>query len=171
MQLKRKILKFKKLHPDAILPSYQCDGDSGFDFHAILDEENPCYFDGSLKIMGDSYENGEPGLWVKPKSQCVVQTGLAPEIPEGYEIQVRPRSGLAFKKSITIVNSPGTIDQSYSGPIKIILFNLGNTPFFIKKGDRISQGVMQKVEQFEIMETHALRETERAAAGFGSTGV
>jgi deoxyuridine 5'-triphosphate nucleotidohydrolase len=86
----------KRLHPDSIIPKYQSAGAAGFDFHAIIDEDNPCYYFGELKVPA--------------KSQCIIKIGIAMSIPKNYELQIRPRSGLAFKKSITVTNSPGTVD-------------------------------------------------------------
>jgi len=108
---------------------------------------------------------------VGPGKQRIIDTGLSVAVPEGYELQVRPRSGLSFKHKITVTNSPGTIDSDYRGEIKIIIFNLGEEDFVINKGDRIAQGVVNKIEQFDIQEVDDLDETERGGGGFGSTGV
>jgi dUTP pyrophosphatase len=101
----------------------------------------------------------------------LVQTGLFLEIPVGYEAQVRPRSGLALKKGITVLNTPGTIDADYRGEIGVILVNISNQPFVINDGERIAQLVFAKVEQSEFLEVEELSSTERGAGGFGSTGV
>ena len=108
---------------------------------------------------------------VKPGERVAVPTGLSVEIPEGYEIQVRPRSGLAFKKGLTVVNAPGTIDSDYRGEVKVLLINLGNEAVEILNQDRIAQLVLQKVEQILWQEAQELTSTERGIGGFGSTGV
>lgn len=146
-------IKFKKLHEDAIIPQYQTKGSAGFDFHAI-----------ETKAISE----GETLL---------IKTGLSIEIPEGYELQIRSRSGLAFKNNIVVLNSPGTIDSDYRGEIGIILHNVSQSisiqdshPFLIMKGDRIAQGVIAKVEQPIIEIVEELSSTERGEGGFGSTG-
>ena len=141
-------IKFKKLHEDAIIPQYQTKGSAGFDFHALNDG---CVF-GS------------------PDRRVIVGTGLAIEIPEGYELDIRPRSGLAFKNSITVLNSPGTIDSDYRGEVKILLINHGEEDFVFKKGDRIAQGVILKVEQIPFEVVDELSDTTRGEGGMGSTG-
>ncbi|MXO86406.1 dUTP diphosphatase [Altererythrobacter aurantiacus] len=110
------------------------------------------------------------GLSLRPGGRHAVATGFALAIPEGYEIQVRPRSGLALKHGITVPNTPGTIDSDYRGELKIILVNLGDEPFRIERGDRIAQLVLAPVVQAEWHEVAELSETERGARGFGSTG-
>ncbi len=107
---------------------------------------------------------------LNPLERALVKTGLFIEIPEGYEAQVRPRSGLAYKNGITVLNSPGTIDADYRGEIGVILVNLSNEAFTIKKSERIAQLVFAKCEQAEFVESVALNETERGTGGFGSTG-
>jgi dUTP pyrophosphatase len=142
-------VKIKKLHEDAVIPQYQTTGAAGFDFHAIEDMEIP-----TRKIV-------------------LVKTGLSMEIPEGYELQVRPRSGMSLKTKMRIANSPGTIDSDYRGEICIIMENmgmLGALPYDIKKGDRIAQGVICPVYQAVFVEDE-LSETERGEKGFGSTNV
>jgi len=109
-------------------------------------------------------------LYILPGEVKVVQTGLYVEIPEGYEIQIRPRSGLAYRYGITVLNSPGTIDSDYRGEIGIILFNHGKEIFKITEGDRIAQLVLAKVEQIKWDTTSVFSETTRNIAGFGSTG-
>lgn len=103
--------------------------------------------------------------------RAIVPTGLFIELPDGYEAQIRPRSGLAAKKGITLLNSPGTIDADYRGEIGVILVNLSKEPFVIENGERIAQMVIAKYEQIQWKNTTALSETERGAGGFGSTGV
>lgn len=139
-------IRIKKVNENAIIPKYAFYGDSGFDFYAI--------------------EN----VRIYPNEQALLQTGLVFEIPLGYEMQLRPRSGLALKKCITMTNSPGTIDSTYRGEVGILLFNLGREPFIINKGDKIAQGVIQKVELVEFEEVDELSATERGSGGYGHTG-
>ncbi len=106
-----------------------------------------------------------------PSARDAIPTGLAVEIPLGFEIQVRPRSGLAFKQGLTVVNAPGTIDSDYRGEVKVLVINLGTEPVTIQPGDRIAQLVLQKVDQMAFVETDSLGETVRGVGGFGSTGV
>lgn len=140
-------VKLKKLHPEAKIPSYQSKGAAGFDFCSI-----------EKKVI-------KAGEWE------LVKTGLAFEIAEGYELQVRPRSGLALKNGISVLNSPGTVDSDYRGEICVILINHSKVDFNIEVGDRIAQGVIAKVEQvgFELVEN--LSDTQRGEGGFGSSGI
>ena len=131
------------------LPAYETINSAGMDLRAYLP-------DGELVI--------------KPMQRALVPTGLFMEIPVGYEGQVRPRSGLAIKSGITVLNSPGTIDADYRGEVKVILINLSENDFVIKSGDRIAQLVIAKCEQMEVVEVQTLTETERGAGGFGHTG-
>ena len=131
------------------LPSYETINSAGMDLRAYLP-------DGEMVI--------------KPMQRDLVPTGLFMEIPVGYEGQVRPRSGLAIKSGITVLNSPGTIDADYRGEVKVILINLSDQEFVIKSGDRIAQLVIAKCEQMEVVEVETLSETERGAGGFGHTG-
>lgn len=140
-------LKIKKLSPDAFFPKYAKQGDAGMDLFSM-----------SEHIL-------------KPGERCLVSTGLSFEIPEGYEVQIRPRSGLALKKGISVVNTPGTIDSGYRGEIGIILINHGNEIFEIKKGDKVAQGVFNKIEKAEFEEVSELGESARGEKGFGSTSV
>jgi dUTP pyrophosphatase len=140
-------LKFKKLHPDAILPQYQTPGAAGMDLCSVEDAE--------LKM-------GEVRL---------VATGLAVEIPEGFELQIRARSGLAAKAGVFLVNGVGTIDCDYRGEMKVILSTCQSAPVPIKKGDRIAQAVLCRVVKADCLEVESLSSTERASGGFGSTGV
>ena len=112
----------------------------------------------------------EPIL-LKPLARTLVKTGLYIELPKGFEAQVRPRSGLAFKKGITVLNSPGTIDADYRGEIGVILVNLSDAEFLIENGERVAQMVIAKHEQAEWIQTEKLKETGRGEDGFGSTGV
>ena len=131
------------------MPAYETVNSAGMDLRAYLP-------DGELVI--------------KPMQRTLVPTGLFMEIPIGYEGQVRPRSGLAIKSGITVLNSPGTIDADYRGEVKVILINLSDVDFVIKSGDRIAQLVIAKCEQMEVVEVETLSETERGAGGFGHTG-
>lgn len=144
---KNPVVKFKKIHPDAQIPRYQTDGAAGMDVVACNDEPIT--------------------LW--PGAVEVVPLGFAIELPEGYEAQIRPRSGLS-KKGISVANSPGTIDSDYRGVNGVILRNMGNT-MIVHKGDRIAQMVITRVAKAEIVEVEELTDTARGAGGFGSTGV
>jgi dUTP pyrophosphatase len=110
-------------------------------------------------------------LVVKPLERALISTGLFIELPEGYEAQVRPRSGLAIKNGITVLNTPGTIDADYRGEVKVILINLSNEPFTIQNGDRIAQMVIAKYEKITWNQVDVLSNTERGAGGFGSSGI
>lgn len=112
----------------------------------------------------------EQSITLAPLERALVSTGLFVELPEGYEMQIRPRSGLAAKHGITVLNSPGTIDADYRGEIKVILVNLSNTPFEIVPGERIAQAVVAAHARVEWNEVEQLNDTERGAGGFGSTG-
>ena len=138
----------KKLNPKAKLPIYKTDGSSGMDLMAFVNEP--------LKVL--------------PKKSILVPTGISLAIPKDTEIQIRPRSGLAAKSSIGILNSPGTIDSDYRGEIKIIIFNHGNEEFIIKNNDRIAQMVLVPVLNIEFEQVNELPETVRGIGGFGSTG-
>lgn len=113
----------------------------------------------------------EQSITLKPLERALVPTGLYVELPEGYEMQIRPRSGLAAKHGITVLNSPGTIDADYRGEIKVILVNLSNNEFEIQPGERIAQAVIAQHAHIEWNEVNTLGETSRGAGGFGSTGV
>ena len=131
------------------LPAYETQASAGMDLRAWL-PEGP--------------------ITLEPMKRGLVPTGLYMEIPEGYEGQVRPRSGLALKSGITVLNSPGTIDADYRGQICVILINLSDMPFVINSGDRIAQMIIAKCEQAELVQVESLTETERGAGGFGHTG-
>ena len=131
------------------LPAYETKNSAGMDLRAYLP-------DGPVTLQ--------------PMQRALIPTGLYIEIPEGYEGQVRPRSGLAFKHGITVLNTPGTIDADYRGELKQILVNLSDEPFVINNGDRIAQIVFARCEQAEMVEVEELSETERGAGGFGHTG-
>ena len=118
----------------------------------------------------DLRANIDTPIELQPRTRCLVPTGLFMALPAGYEAQVRPRSGLAAKHGISVLNSPGTIDADYRGEVKVILVNLSNEPFVINPGERIAQMVVARYEKVEWDEVEVLDETERGAGGFGSTG-
>ena len=138
----------KKLNPSVQLPSYKTSGASGMDLMAFI----------------------EKPIELKPGKSCLVPTGLSVAFSKEYEIQIRPRSGLAAKNNITVLNTPGTIDSDYRGELKIILFNHGNENFIINNNDRIAQMVLTPIVKMELEETNELPETIRGEGGFGSTG-
>lgn len=138
---------FKRLRHGALLPRYAHRGDAGMDLCAAEDTTVP------------------------PGGRALVPTGLAVELPPGHEAQVRPRSGLALKRGVTVLNTPGTIDEGYRGEIGVILFNTSQEPFEAKKGDRIAQLVVAPVVRAEIAEADGLSDSGRGDGGFGSTGV
>lgn len=140
-------LRFRRIHPDAVLPSYAHPSDAGMDLRAV-----------------DS-------LVIAPGKRALVHTGLVMLLPPHYEAQVRPRSGLALKHGITVLNTPGTIDSGYRGEVCVILVNLGEADFKIEKGDKVAQVVVAPVTVAEIAETAEVDETDRGENGFGSTGV
>ncbi|MHC1685666.1 MAG: dUTP diphosphatase [Clostridiaceae bacterium] len=139
-------LKVKKIHEDAIIPNFAHPGDAGMDLFSV------------------------DKLVINPTESALVPTGICIELPEDTEAQVRPRSGLALKHSVTVLNSPGTIDEGYRGEIKVILINHGKKPFIIEKGDKIAQMVVKPIYNIDILEVEALDESERGEGGFGSTG-
>ena len=138
----------KKLNPSVQMPSYKTNGASGMDLMAFIDKP----------------------IELKPGKSCLVPTGLSVAFSKEYEIQIRPRSGLAAKNNITVLNTPGTIDSDYRGEIKIILFNHGKENFIINNNDRIAQMVLTPIVKIEIEEINELPETIRGEGGFGSTG-
>lgn len=110
-------------------------------------------------------------LELAPGARAAVSTGLALAVPPGWEVQVRPRSGLALRHGVTVVNAPGTVDSDYRGEVKVLLVNLGAEPFVVRRGDRVAQLVVAPVVQAEVLEVEELPPTERGAGGFGHTGV
>lgn len=118
----------------------------------------------------DLCANIEAPVALRELERTLIPTGIFIQLPEGYEAQVRPRSGLAIKDGVTVLNTPGTVDCDYTGEIKVILVNLSRVPFVVKPGDRIAQMVFNKVEHGEFVEVETLDETERGSGGFGSTG-
>lgn len=131
------------------LPSYQSDSAAGMDLRANIEDD----------------------VILKPLERSLIPTGLFIELPHGYEAQIRPRSGLAFKHGLTVLNSPGTVDADYRGEIKVLLVNLSNDSFVVKDGERVAQMVIAKHEQISWKDTDILSETVRGAGGYGSTGV
>ena len=140
-------LLIKKLHKNIILPEYKTDGSSGMDLMANVEQ--------TVKIL--------------PGEKKIISTGIMVAIPGQYEIQIRPRSGLAAKNGISILNTPGTIDSDYRGEIKVILINLGKDIFEIKKNDRIAQMIVCPIIKVKLEEVESLPETVRGKGGFGST--
>ena len=145
------ILKIKKLTNNSLLtlPKYETIGSAGIDLQAVIDED----------------------IIIKPNETKLIKTGIAIALENGYEAQIRPRSGLALKNSITVLNTPGTIDCDYRGEICVILINHGKQDFTVTSGMRIAQMVISKYQQAEIIEVKDLDETARGKGGFGSTGV
>lgn len=141
-------LNIRKIHPEAIIPQYATPGAAGLDLHARIPQE----------------------IYLQPGVRFTCPTGIAIELPEGFEAQVRPRSGLARKNGVTVLNSPGTIDADYRGEIGVILINHGDEPFTINPNDRIAQLVIAPVIRVEFVQAGGLSETARGAGGFGSTG-
>jgi dUTP pyrophosphatase len=139
-------LKVKRLNPAATLPSYARAGDAGLDLFAVK------------------------ALSIAPGASALVPTGIAIELPPGTEGQVRPRSGLALKHAITVLNTPGTVDEGYRGEVGVILINHGQTMFAVEAGMKIAQLVVSPRMQVEVTEVAALQDSERGAGGFGSTG-
>ncbi len=140
------LLKILKTDPSAQMPTYAHPGDAGMDVRSI------------------------ETVILQPGERALVHTGLAFELPPNAEAQVRPRSGLALKHGITVLNSPGTVDAGYRGEVGVILINLGSEPFTVEKGMKIAQIVVAPVAQAEIVEVASLDDSERGAGGFGSTG-
>jgi dUTP pyrophosphatase len=140
-------IKIKKISEDAVIPHYVHKGDAGMDIYSIEDRE------------------------LKPGERAAISTGLKLEIPMGYEMQIRPKSGLAANFGITVLNTPGTIDCGYRGEVKVILFNSSKENYLVKKGEKVAQAVIAKVEEAEIEEADELSETSRGEGGLGSTGL
>ena len=140
---------FFVLKEGALLPEYQTSGSAGADLHAYL---------------------AEP-VTLKPMERRLIPTGLFVELPAGYELQVRPRSGLALKHGVTVLNTPGTVDSDYRGELCVLLINFGSEPFTVQNGDRIAQAVVAQAVQVSFVQTDALSETGRGVNGYGSTGI
>jgi dUTP pyrophosphatase len=145
----RRVKVVRLPHADGLaLPAYQSEGAAGLDLRAAVDKP----------------------LVLRPGQRTLVPTGLILELPPGFEAQVRPRSGLALKHGITVLNSPGTIDSDYRGEVQVLLVNLGNRPFTVARGERIAQLVVARHERATLVEARAASATRRGAGGFGSTG-
>jgi len=142
------IIQLKKLSNSVLIPKYETPGSSGMDIAAHINES----------------------IVINPGERALVPTGFSLAIPKGHEVQIRPRSGLAAKKSITVLNTPGTIDADYRGEIKVILINLGKDKFIVENGERIAQIVVCPIAQVQLEEVKELSETDRGSGGFGSTG-
>ena len=138
----------KRLSKEVALPRYETNGSSGMDLEAYINTE----------------------ITIMPGKTAIISTGLAISIPKGFEIQIRPRSGLAAKQKVSVLNTPGTIDSDYRGEIKVILINHGDESFKIEKGHRIAQMIVCPIVQAELIEVDDLNATERGEGGFGSTG-
>ncbi|HPG88820.1 MAG TPA: dUTP diphosphatase [Hyphomicrobium sp.] len=149
----RRVIKIRRLaHAEGLaLPTYQTADAAGMDLLAAVPDDAP--------------------MVLKRGARALVPTGLVFELPSGMEAQVRPRSGLAFKVGVTVLNAPGTIDADYRGEVSVILINLGDKPFRIQRGDRIAQMVLAPVTQARLIEARQLSQTKRGSGGFGSTGV
>ena len=143
-------LEFTKIHPDAVTPSYAYPSDSGFDLHSVIDTSVP------------------------PLSRMIVPTGLKFNIKDGFEMQVRPKSGLALKEGLTVLNTPGTVDSGYNGEVKVILYNSTQNTIYIKLGQKIAQACICPVvngKWINLQEVSDISEKDRGQNGFGSTGV
>ena len=144
-------VQYLEHYRDLPKPAYETPGAAGLDLRAACADDRP--------------------IAIKPRERALIPTGIAIALPDGFEAQVRPRSGLAWKQGLTVLNAPGTIDADYRGEIKVILVNLGKDPVTIKRGDRIAQLVIAPVVQADLMAATVLPATTRGAGGFGSTGV
>jgi dUTP pyrophosphatase len=140
-------LKVKKIHPDAVVPKFAKEGDAGMDLYAVED----CSI----------YEGG----------RALIQCGICIELEPGFEAQVRSRSGLALKSGVSVMNSPGTIDEGYRGEVCVILVNHGHNGYSVKAGDRVAQLVIKRCEPVEVVEVEELSDSSRGDTGFGSSGV
>lgn len=138
----------KKLSPDVKIPTYKTSGASGMDLMAFI----------------------KSTIMIKPKTSCLIPTGLSMAFSEDYEVQIRPRSGLAAKNNISVLNTPGTIDSDYRGELKVIIYNHGKENFVVNNNDRIAQMILTPVIKMELQETDKLPDTVRGDSGFGSTG-
>lgn len=168
-------LKITRLSTNVLLPEYATDGSSGLDVRAYITKDNVNdilgeNFTGFFDIRNGLLTKLDDKIIIKPSGRALIPTGLSVEIPVGFEIQVRPRSGLAIKHGITVLNTPGTIDSDYRGEIKVILFNTSGKNYIVSNGDKIAQLVVQRVERVELIEVDGLANTVRSTGGFGSTG-
>jgi len=139
----------KRLSKEVPIPKYETDGSSGLDLSAYINKK----------------------IEIKPGKSKIIPTGLAVAIPENFELQIRPRSGLAAKNQISVLNTPGTVDSDYRGELKVILINLGEKSFIVEKGLRIAQMILCPVVKAKLKEVESLEDTKRGSGGFGSTGV
>jgi dUTP pyrophosphatase len=146
VDVKIKVLPHARTLP---IPRYMSDGAAGFDLYAAIEDR----------------------ITIPPFETRLIPTGIMVELPRGYELQIRPRSGLALNYKVTVLNSPGTIDWDYRGEIKVILINLSNSPFTIQRGDRIAQAILSRVYRANLIVSNELNETVRGDKGFGSTGI
>ena len=159
-------VKITKMFDDVQIPQYATEGSVGLDLHAYLPNKEPI-------TLGTSFENitfDNDGVKVDQKVVNLIPTGLKICLPNGYEAQIRPRSGLAVKNGITVANAPGTIDTDYRGEIKVALINLSKRDFIVEHGMRIAQMVISPVKQAELVLVDSLEDTDRGEGGFGSTG-
>ncbi len=147
------VVRFRRLdgNADLPIPAYATSGAAGFDLRAAVPDDAP--------------------LLLQPGERMLVPTGFACAVPHGYEMQVRPRSGLAVKHGVSVANSPGTVDSDYRGPLMVCLINLGREPFAIRRGDRVAQAVVAPAPQLTLIEADELDATARGEGGFGSTGI
>ena len=141
-------IQIKKLSTEVLTPKYETSGSSGMDIAAYIRQD----------------------IIINPGEKALIPTGFSLSVPQGYEVQIRPRSGLAAKKGVTVLNTPGTLDSDYRGEIKVILINLSKDVFYVKSGERIAQIVVCPVKQVVVEEVNELSETNRGVGGFGSTG-
>ena len=141
-------IQIKKLSTEVLTPKYETSGSSGMDIAAYIERD----------------------IIINPGEKALIPTGFSLSVPRGYEVQIRPRSGLAVKKGVTVLNTPGTIDSDYRGEIKVILINLSKDEFSVKNGERIAQMVVCPIKQVIVEEVKELTETIRGIGGFGSTG-
>ncbi|MDC6482125.1 dUTP diphosphatase [Pelagibacteraceae bacterium] len=141
-------IQIKKLSNEVLTPKYETSGSSGMDIAAYIERD----------------------IIINPGEKALIPTGFSLSVPRGYEVQIRPRSGLAAKKGVTVLNTPGTIDSDYRGEIKVILINLSKDEFSVKNGERIAQMVVCPIKQVIVEEVKELTETIRGVGGFGSTG-
>ncbi len=139
-------IRIKKIRDNAVTPHYEHDGDAGMDLYAVEDSS------------------------LHPGERKLIPTGLQVEVPKGYEMQIRPKSGLALKYGITVLNTPGTVDSCYRGEVEVIMLNASDRDYEIKAGEKVAQAVIAKVEKAVVEEVEELTETQRGSGGFGSTG-
>ena len=141
------MIRLRKLSPLARIPEYAHETDAGFDLYSTVEQV------------------------LYPMQRAAISTGIALELPDNYEVQIRPRSGMAFNHGITVLNTPGTIDTGYRGEIKVILINLSEQPYKVKIGDKIAQGVVAPITRMGFIEVDSLSTSDRGEGGFGSSGV